>query len=152
MKPPAPTTETSQKKHGDWFIYHLRMGWLGLFVFLSFGLVLESLHGLKLAAYLDLRNETRRLLWTLAHSHGTLLSLLNVAFAFTLPSLSPNSLRWISRCLVIAQWLLPLGFLVGGTWLYGGDPNLAIVLVPAGGFFLMVGVLLTVYNLGLRSA
>ena len=40
---------------------HLRFGWWSLLVFATLGLVLESLHGFKVRAYLDVSNETRRL-------------------------------------------------------------------------------------------
>src|SRR4249920_2505171 len=57
---------------------HLRLGWTAILVFLALGLVLEGLHGFKVALYLDVSNETRRLMWTLAHAHGGLLALINV--------------------------------------------------------------------------
>ncbi|MCA9166971.1 MAG: hypothetical protein KDB23_04865, partial [Planctomycetales bacterium] len=99
------------------------------------------------------RNETRRLLWTLAHSHGTLLSLMNIALALTLPYFpSASRLTIISWTMVLAQWILPLGFFLGGAWPKGGDPSLWIVLVPLGGFFLLVSTLLIVYNLRARLA
>ena len=62
---------------------HLRFGWWALLIFLSLGLVLEGLHGFKVGYYLKVSSETRRLMWTLAHAHGTLLALVNIAFAFT---------------------------------------------------------------------
>jgi hypothetical protein len=67
---------------------HLRFGWWTLLVFLTMGLVLEILHGFKAEAYLKVSNETRRLMWTLAHAHGTLLGLVNIAFAMTVRSRS----------------------------------------------------------------
>src|SRR5262245_7865048 len=63
--------------------HHLLIGWWGLLVFLTMGLVLEGFHGFKVGFYLDVANETRRLLWTLAHAHGTLLALINIGFALT---------------------------------------------------------------------
>ena len=56
---------------------HLRVGWGALALFAASGLVLEAFHGLKLGFYLDLANETRRLMFTLGHAHGTLLALVN---------------------------------------------------------------------------
>src|SRR6185436_19638209 len=67
---------------------HLRVGWWTLLVFLTLGLVLESFHGFKVEAYLKVSNEIRRLMWTLAHAHGTLLGLINIAFAVTVRSLA----------------------------------------------------------------
>ena len=60
---------------------HFRWGWWSLLVFLTLGLFLESLHAFKAAFYLDASSSTRRLMWTLAHAHGTLLSLVHLAFA-----------------------------------------------------------------------
>ena len=45
---------------------HLAIGWWCLLLFLSLGIALESLHGLKLGWYLDVSNSTRRLMLTLA--------------------------------------------------------------------------------------
>ena len=96
---------------------HLRFGWWTLLLFLTLGLVLETLHGFKVGAYLNVSNETRRLMWTLAHAHGTLLGLVNLAFAFTLSRLA----EWTARprgvasvCLRSATVLLPGGFFLGG--------------------------------------
>jgi len=68
----------------DYARRHLRIGWWSLLCFATVGLVLEMLHGFKVRAYLDVSNETRRLMWTLAHAHGTLLSLVHVIFGLTL--------------------------------------------------------------------
>ena len=65
-------------------VRHLAFGWWSLFVFGALGLILETLHGFKVPAYLDVSNESRRLMWTLAHAHGTLLGLIHIAFALTL--------------------------------------------------------------------
>ena len=80
----------------DYARRHIRFGWWSLLVFASAGLVLESLHGFKVRAYLDTSNETRRLMWTLAHAHGTLLALVNVAAGLTwrvAPSMPANPRR-----------------------------------------------------------
>src|ERR1700674_605038 len=93
---------------------HLRFGWWSLLVFATLGLVLESLHGFKVRAYLDVSNETRRLMWTLAHAHGTLLAVVNVLFGLTLraaPSMTEARQQFVSKLLVSATVLLPLGFL-----------------------------------------
>jgi hypothetical protein len=122
---------------------HLRLGWWSLLFFLSFGVVLETLHGFKIGWYLDVGNETRRLMWTLAHAHGTLLSLVHIAFATTL-RLVPHLARTatISAGLSAATVLLPGGFFLGGAWNHGGDPGLGILLVPLGALCLLVAVLL----------
>jgi hypothetical protein len=117
-----------------------------MLIYLTFGMVLESFHGFKLFWYLDLSNSTRRLMFTLAHSHGTLLGLLNVAFALTLPHLPDwevGQARLAGRCLLLASLLMPAGFFLGGLVVYGGDPGLGILLVPVGAVCLVVAVLLT---------
>lgn len=129
---------------------HLRVGWWGLLFFLSLGVVLEVLHGFKVGAYLDVSNETRRLMWTLAHAHGTLFSLLHVAFAATLHLLGGTG-GWpttAGRCLTAATLLVPGGFLLGGLHLHGGDPGIGIFLVPIGALALFVAVLLTARGVG----
>src|SRR5215203_119833 len=103
------------------------------------------LHGFKAGFYLDASQETRRLMWTLAHAHGTLLSLVHVIFALAvraLPALGGAHQRLISRCLVGASILLPGGFFLGGIRFYAGDPGLGIVLVPPGAVLLLVAIFL----------
>ena len=122
---------------------HLRFGWLSLGVFAAFGLVLETLHGFKLAAYVDVSHETRRLMWTLAHAHGVLLGIVHVVFALCLrlaPGLGGKHLRLISLSFVGSTLLLPGGFFLGGLVFYGGDPGLGILLVPAGAALLLFAV------------
>lgn len=125
---------------------HLRFGWWALLLFLTLGLVLEALHGFKVDAYLAVSNETRRLMWTLAHTHGALLALVNLAFAAGvrgLPDWEGGPRQIASRCLRAANVLMPAGFFLGGAWIHGGDPGLGILLVPLGGALLFVGVFLT---------
>ena len=122
---------------------HLHWGWWGLLVFLSLGIILEALHGFKVGAYLDVGNETRRLMWTLAHAHGTMLSLIHMAFALSLPHLSSmaqRKARRMSGCLIGASILMPGGFFLGCWVTYGGDPGLGIFLLPIGAFLLFMGV------------
>jgi hypothetical protein len=129
---------------------HLRFGWWSLLAFLSLGIVLEALHGFKVAWYVDVANETRRLMWTLAHAHGTLLALVHVVFGLTLramPGPAPRRSAAASACLLAASILLPAGFFVGGIVIYAGDPGLGILLVPAGAVLLLAGVLLTAWTL-----
>src|SRR5215469_5254486 len=67
---------------------HMKAGWWMIFGFTAMGLMLELLHGFKIGWYVGGASETRRLMWTLAHAHGTLLGLVNLAFANTISSLS----------------------------------------------------------------
>ena len=125
---------------------HLRIGWWSLLAFLCLGLVLETLHGFKVASYLDVSNETRRLLWTLAHAHGALLSVVHVVFGLSLPVLvgwASGTRSLASRCLTAALLLIPLGFFLGGAFIHDGDPGLGVLLVPPGGLLLAAAVFLT---------
>jgi len=129
---------------------HLRAGWWTILFFLSLGITLEALHGFKVPWYLNVANETRRSMLTLAHTHGTLIGLLHIAFAATVRLLAPTetgSLGKASVCLMAATVLLPGGFLLGGLVIYGGDPGRGILLVPVGAALLFVAVLL----IGLRA-
>jgi hypothetical protein len=102
--------------------------------------------GLKSLWYVDVSNETRRDMLSLAHTHGTLLALVNIAFSWTvtrLPEWNAGNLKIASRCLLIASVLMPLGFFLGGFFPSEGDPSLGILLLPAGAVFLLVAILLT---------
>ena len=122
---------------------HLRFGWYALLVFLSFGAGLELMHAFKLGYYLDVDNETRRLMWRLSHAHGTLLALVNIAFGVSLPSLRAEAkiLKLPSACLLVSGALLPAGFFGAGWFAQAGDPGLLVLLVPLGGVLLFIGVL-----------
>lgn len=119
---------------------NLRAGFLALFAFTALGLVLEALHGFKLGFYLDVDNETRRLLWRLCHAHGALLGLLNVCYALAARAWPQLEDRVASRCLVVALLLMPLGFLLGGAFARGGDPGVSVALAAMGGVALLFGL------------
>ena len=120
---------------------HLRYGWWSLLVFLSLGVVLETLHGFKVAWYLDVDVEMRRLMFTLAHAHGTLLALVNIAAGLTLRVVPGFTLsRSASLALIWGAALLPIGFLLGGIIIHDGDPGLGVLLVPVGALALIFGV------------
>lgn len=123
---------------------HLAWGWWSLAVFTTLGLVLEAAHGLKLGWYVDLTSATRRLAFTLAHAHGTLLGVVHIAFALTLGkvALSPVAAARASFALRAVTVLLPLGFLLGGVAFYAGDPGLAIALVPPSGALLVIALVI----------
>ncbi|GAB5560794.1 MAG: hypothetical protein SynsKO_24410 [Synoicihabitans sp.] len=131
--PPADSHEVAHRS--------LRFGWWMLGISLTLGIVLEALHGFKVGWYLDVGNEMRRLMFSLAHTHGTLLAIVNIAAGITarvmgaavLPSRAASAAR-------IAAILMPLGFLLGGVVIHDGDPGLGVVLVPIGGFLLAYGV------------
>lgn len=120
---------------------NLRFGWWSLLVFLSLGGVLETLHGFKLGWYVDVGNETRRLMFTLGHAHGAGLALVNIAAGLTARNIKGFELRpSVSTALVWAAILLPGGFFLGGIIIYDGDPGLGIWLVPIGALLLFYGV------------
>jgi hypothetical protein len=124
---------------------HLRFGWWSLLLFATFGLVLETLHGFKIDAYLNVTNDTRRLLWTLAHAHGTALALINIVFGLAVDReerLRLSNVRLVSSALVGATLLLPAGFFLGGLTYYEGDPGLGILLVPPGAVLLVTALFL----------
>ncbi len=123
---------------------HLAFGWWALAVFTTLGLVLEAAHGLKLGWYLDLTNATRRLMFTLGHAHGTLLGLVNIAFAVSLryTTLSPVARTRASFALRAATVLMPAGFFLGGVVFYAGDPGIAVVLVPPSAVLLIIGTII----------
>ncbi len=120
---------------------NLRFGWWSLLVFLMIGTGLETLHGFKIGWYVDVGNETRRLMFTLAHAHGTALALVNIAAGLTARNMQGFTLRRsISLALIWAAILLPGGFLLGGIVTYDGDPGLGIWLVPIGALLLFYGI------------
>jgi hypothetical protein len=121
---------------------NLRFGWWALAAYVSLGIVLETLHGFKMGWYLDVGNEVRRLMFTLGHFHGTMLSLVNIAAGLSARSVEGFKLRpSVSFALIWSAILLPGGFLLGGFVTYDGDPGLGIWLVP-------IGALLMLYSVG----
>jgi hypothetical protein len=132
-----------------WARFHFRFGWWTLLVFACLGLGLEAFHGFKVAWYLDVANETRRLAFRLAHAHGVLISLLHVAYGATLHALGPTGRGVLvaSRAFVAASALLPVGFLLAGFGVDGGDPGPAIALVPVGALCLLTGLACAAWSL-----
>lgn len=145
-KPPAPLPKPRADEEPQVYVRrHLRFGWWSLLIFLTLGIVLEALHAFKVGAYLNVSNSTRRLLWTLAHAHGTALGVVHIGFAFTANYLTNWAVRaraFASVSLMASSILLPGGFFLGGLVIYSGDPGLGILLVPLGAVFLLIAVLL----------
>lgn len=151
VPPPKSGGKTAPRRPRELALRHLRFGWWSLLVFLTLGLVLEAFHGFKVGWYLDLANETRRLMWTLGHAHGTLLALVNVGYGATLGTSAAGTGSLASRWLMAASVLMPAGFLLGGLVTYGGDPGPGIVLVALGGLMLLAAILSIARGLGARS-
>jgi len=134
---------------------HLRVGWWSFLLFATFGLILESLHGFKVRAYLDVSNETRRLMWTLAHAHGALLGLVNVLVGLSiriLPDVGHARRRLVSAALLAATVLIPGGFFLGGVVFYAGDPGLGVLILPIGAVSLLVAAFLLARDAGSVSS
>lgn len=117
-----------------------RLGWTLLGLFMAGGLALEALHGIKAPWYLE--HALRRELLVLAHAHGALLALVNLAFAAHAGALLVDARR---RRLAGAtlRWgaiLVPAGFLLGAIGAGETDPSLGILLTPIGALLLLHGV------------
>ena len=136
---------------------HVRFGWWSLLVFVGIGILLESLLAYKVSWYLGTLGEDyeniRRLMWRLAHAHGTLLSLVHLVFAMTV-HLVPGTVdqkgsHFASPCLMGASLLLPGGFFLGGIFTFQehADPGIGVFLVPVGALLMLVSVLLTAKGL-----
>lgn len=140
----------------DYARRHLRVGWWWLLVFSALGLALEAFHGFKVSAYLDVSNETRRLMWRLAHVHGTLLGVVHVLFGLTVKVMGEAAIggrvRSISTSLWWAGILLPAGFFLGGVSFYSGDPGLGVLLVPIGAVLLLFALWQIAASLGSPSS
>ena len=84
----------------------------------------------------------RRLMFTLAHAHGTALGLVNIAAGLTARHFKNFDLKSsVSMSLIWAGILFPVGFFLGGLVTYGGDPGLGIWLVPIAAVLLFYAVL-----------
>jgi len=132
-----PTDATPEERR------HFRLGWWSLLFFVCLGIVLEGLLAFRSSWYMDVGdNETHRLMLRLGHAHGALLSVLNIAFAASLPRLGlPADARGLaSRCLAAATLLVPGGFILGGLFTHGAEQGLGIILLPAGAVLLLAGI------------
>jgi len=141
-------SETQPRRRQLLLRSHLRFGWLGLLLFALLGIALEGLHAFKSSAYLGVGQETRRLMWTLAHAHGIGLSLVHLGFAATLGLLrepARERLGTASHALRWASLLIPIGFFLGGVVTYEGDPGVAVFLVPVGALALLIALVCVVW-------
>lgn len=153
--PPAPQSASAAVPLEQFAASQIRFGWWMLFVFLTMGIALEGFHAFKLQYYLNKAHETRKLMFTLAHAHGTLLGLVNVAWGLSLWFLKPRG-QWagIARCLFWATLLMPGGFFLGGLVIHTGepevaaDPGIGILLLPVGAVLLLIAIFRTARNLG----
>jgi hypothetical protein len=140
----VPDTDPTAPNQLDGLIArHRCYGWWGMFAFLTLGVALEALHGLKAGFYLDPGLPLRRELWTLAHAHGTLFALVNLAWAGQLADLTsfPSERRTRSSYLLLCgSVLVPLGFFLGGAFATEHDPWSGVLLVPLGALCMLYAV------------
>jgi len=123
----------------------LLQAWLSIAVWMSFGLLLESLIGYRVPAYL--RDDLRREIFRLAHTHGALLNivLLGAALAIDRRLVCPSKAGlWSLR---IGAILMPVGFLLGGIWHTESEPGIGVWLAPLGGVLVILGAV----NLAISS-
>ena len=116
-----------------------RQGWIGIAFWMSFGLLVEGLIGFRAPVYLQ--DPVRRELFRLAHTHGTVLSMLLLIVVVYLAKnfiVPPLAALWSLR---IGTILMPVGFLLGGIWHYESDPGTLIFFAPVGGLMIILGVL-----------
>ena len=107
------------------------------------------MHGFKIGWYVDVGNDMRRLMFTLAHAHGTALALVNIVAGLTARNVENFELRSsVSFCLIWAGLLFPIGFFLGGLVTYGGDPGLGIWLVPIAALLLFYSIARIAFELG----
>jgi hypothetical protein len=119
---------------------HLRFSLVLVALVLASGLVLESLYGMRTRGWMhdDMRREFVRL----AHAHGGLLGLVNVALAFAMGWLHTPEL-WARRVRVAALLgaaLVGAGFFGGGVWHGATDPGPLVLLVPAGALLVLASL------------
>jgi hypothetical protein len=105
-------------------------------------MALELLHGFKVQMYLAVSNETRRLMWTLAHAHGVLLAVINIIFALGIDAgrVPTRNVPRTSTVLISASLLLPGGFFAAGVAFYEADPGIGVAVVPVGAVLLLIAL------------
>ncbi|MBK7993383.1 MAG: hypothetical protein IPK14_08125 [Blastocatellia bacterium] len=123
---------------------HKRYGWTALFLFLSFGSLLEGLLGFKSIGLV--MDPLRRELWSLAHFHGAMLAIINLVYSHWTENISSSQQNIASWSLIFGSILLPLGFFLGGIAHLEADPSLGIFLVPIGTLMLLYTIFLQVIN------
>ncbi len=121
---------------------HVRVGLWSLAAFVMLGAALEVFHAYKSPFYLDAGHETTRLLLRLAHAHGTLLSLVQIAYGLIVHARPAAASRIASGAFLASLALVPAGFLLGGVFARGADPGLAIALVPPGAVALIAALVI----------
>ncbi|HXG93537.1 MAG TPA: hypothetical protein VNN73_14405 [Blastocatellia bacterium] len=138
MTKSKPSQSSQKAQPRNWHARMMFQGWASLAAWMSFGLLLEGLLGYKIPGYLA--DPQRRELFTLAHTHGTLLGVVLVAAALC-GQRGAAPARSAVIALQLGAILLPLGFLLAGIWHTEGDPGLAIWLVPPAALMVIFGAI-----------
>jgi vacuolar-type H+-ATPase subunit I/STV1 len=117
----------------------LLQSFIGIAAWMSFGLLLEGFIGFRVSGYMSV--PIRREMFQLAHTHGTLLSLLLLVSTLTISKelVYPNKFATLS--LRIGTILMPLGFLLGGIQPNKDEPNALVFLAPIGGILVIFGII-----------
>jgi hypothetical protein len=116
-----------------------KQGWVSLALWMSIGLLLESLMAYKAPSYLN--DLQRRELFRLAHAHGSALALLLVVVAIWIRTVELKTSPLTILTLRFGATFLPIGFLTAGIWHPEGDPGVAIWLVPVSALALIFGII-----------
>ena len=95
--------------------------WICFWIF--FGLLLDSFMGMKQLFYLA--NPIRREMWRLAHTHGTLMTLVFLAYVH----FRGISKKQHENMMFIGALLMPVGFFLGGIVTTEIDPFVGVFLV-----------------------
>ncbi len=143
MSEETTTSEIDAEAHAAQGRGHVRFGCYALLVFIALGFALEVFHAMRFGFYLSNETEPRRLMWTLAHAHGSLIAVIHIAFGAAWAQLTADPrLATATLCLRGAMVALPGGFFLGGLWVIPPDPGIGIALVPIGGLLLVAAIAL----------
>lgn len=112
--------------------------WICFWIF--FGLLLDSFMGMKQLFYLS--NPIRREMWRLAHTHGTLMTLVFLAYVH----FRGISKKQHENMMFIGALLMPVGFFLGGIVTTEIDPFVGVFLVPIGGLLFVSGLLFSLFT------
>lgn len=112
--------------------------WICFWIF--FGLLLDSFLGTKQLFYIS--NPMRREMWRLAHTHGTLITLVFLAYMH----FRGIAKKQHENMMFIGAILMPVGFFLGGIVTTEIDPFVGVFLVPIGGFLFVLGLLLSLFT------
>jgi hypothetical protein len=112
--------------------------WICFWIF--FGLLLDSFMGMKQLFYLS--NPVRREMWRLAHTHGTLMTLVFLAYVH----FRGIAKKQHENMMFLGALLMPVGFFLGGIVTTEIDPFVGVFLVPIGGLLFVLGLLFSLFT------